>query len=1670
MSPDPSPDVNPAASPAASPDAGIVTGMAGGRLRDHAPLIEAVRRALAEDAAERKADEREAAAVLDFASIFLARAPDSLFRGRSTGDLAACTLGAFRFLAGSRPDRVDVAVSNPERATEGWSAPVTVVRAHVSERPFIVDTIREYLHGQGLSIQHMVYPLLDVERDGEGRVVGVQPASDTGQKESLVHCEVERVTDPAVLARLPEELERRLQDVVRATDDFSAMLGALDGVLEELGSPAPGNGQQEPELAEMRAFLEWLRDGAFVFLGYRAYDALVDDAGGASLVVVPGSGLGILRNEGRSRFARPVPLAELPPAIRALVRGGPMLVISKSGAESTVHRRARMDAIGVRRLDARGRTVGEHRFLGLFTSKAYAEAAENIPILRRKLTRVLELARVRKGSHDYKAIITIFNSLPREELFVSSPEEIVADVRTVLTSFGTDDVRVSVRDDTLARGLSVMVIIPRDRFSGDVRKSIEAALVTALSGDVLNYHLALGEGDQARLHFFISARAGERPAAEISALEHTVRRIIRTWADLVEEELERVRPEAAQALARRYVNAFDPEYRAATVPSTAVADILELEAMAASGRRTSVSLANRPADVHVAGVTGATELKISLRGERLILSDFMPILEHLGLTVIAMNPFEVRAEGDAAAMIYIFAVQDAARRPLDIHARGDLVCETVLAARAGDVMSDRLNALVLTAGLHWREVDVLRALVGYAFQRGVVPSRLALPAALVKHPGIAKELFELFKVKFDPATGATRAERMAAAEDIRTAFRASLESVTLLSDDRALRRLEELIGELVRTNFYRRGGRTPTLRSGGVPFVSFKFLVGHLEHSRPTELLFEVWVHSARMEGVHLRGARVSRGGIRWSDRPDDFRKEVLGLVRTQMVKNAVIVPEGSKGGFITRRVAADPEERLAEAKEQYKTLIRGMLDLTDDLADGSPVPPQDVVAYDPPDPYLVVAADKGTATFSDMANGVAAEYGFWLGDAFASGGSHGYDHKAVAITARGGWECVKRHFHEMGMDIQTEPFTVVGIGDMSGDVFGNGMLLSDQIRLIAAFDHRHVFIDPDPDPRLSFVERRRLFALGGSSWADYRAEALSAGAMIVPRGAKEVRLTPEARRALGIEDPSTADEKTGAAGAGSEVLDGEALVRCVLRAPADLLWNGGIGTYVKASTEAHVDAADPTNDAVRVDASALRFRVVGEGGNLGFTQRARVEYALRGGRINTDALDNSGGVDMSDHEVNLKILLAPAVRSGAMTVAKRNQLLGGLTGAVVELVLHDNRSQSLAVSLDLQRARESANDFRDLMFALEKAGDIDRGAEGLPSRDVLAERARAGQSLVRPELCVLLAHAKLGLKTELLKSTLPDDPVAESYLVGYFPPAAILAAGRESLDGHRLRREIIASQVTNDLVDLMGSTFVHRLSWDTDASAEQVVRAWLVASRLADHRALLAQMLDQRSADAAAVTRWLLGLARVLERTARWVLANVPPETALASVVDEHLDGLAVLRDAFGDAVAGDERTIFEKRVAEIRQLGADESFSKRLITLRFLDQLLEILQVARRTGVDPVEVARAYYHASELLHLPWLRRRALAAGRHGQWDHRAAQILSGDVSRAHREITAHMLRTTARSSGTEAPSVRSFQEMVEELRREEQSLGLGAITVAVRELTELADGLAGTSPGGRR
>jgi glutamate dehydrogenase len=1617
------------------------------RIREESPIVDAVCRQL-----ERQLPD-EAELLVSFAEIFLSKASTSFLEGRSADSLTHIVLGAFRFLQRSQGTRVDVESFNPDVENEGWYAPVSVLRTNISERPFVVDSLREFLSTEHLAIEHLVYPVLHVERDEDGRILEIRPSAEGEDRESLVHCEFTRVADETNLEALGAQVRDRLQDVVRVTDDFRPMVDAVNRVVAELVDLGPEVSSRSDEISEIQDFLRWLRDGAFVFLGYRGYDIVGGDEDRA-ICVEPGSGLGVLRNEADSAYADPVRLSDLGASMRELVETGPMLIISKTNARSTVHRLVRMDYIGIKKLGPDGATVGEHRFIGLFTSRAYQEQAENIPILRHKLQQIIEATGAREGSHDFKEIHTIFNSLPKEELFLTSAEQIGADVQVVLTSYHSEGVRVTVREDPLRRGGSVMVILPKDKFSGEVRKAIEHVLIDQFQAEVLNYHLALGEGDQARLHFHLASKE-PLSGVDTSDVEVAVSELIRSWADRVREGLERIRPsDEARRLARVYADSFSAEYKAATHPSDAIDDILELEAMHADGRLAAIAFSETQDPMGTLG--DYTELKLYLRIERLILSDFMPILENAGLRVIGVTPHFVGGEAPPAA-IFSFSVQDADGRVLDTKGCGSLLASAIMAVRNGDASNDVMNALVVSAGLSWREADVLRAYAAYAFQLGAVPSRLSIPHALVAYPTIAAALFGLFEAKFDPRSFTGMEERRREVAKRRGRLNGLLGEVELLSDDRALRRLVRLIEETVRTNYYRNGGAAPTRISGSVPYLSLKFAMRELSDITRTKLLYEVWVRSSRMEGVHLRGAKVARGGIRYSDRPDDFRTEILGLVNTQMVKNSVIVPAGSKGGFITLAQLPDRETMAEEAREQYETLMRGLLDITDNLdEDGETSPPEDVVSWDDPDPYLVVAADKGTATYSDVANGVAAEYGFWLDDAFASGGSHGYDHKIVGITARGAWESVKRHFAERGKDIQSEPFTVAGIGDMSGDVFGNGMLLSRQIRLIAAFDHRHVFIDPDPDPASSFAERERLFALGRSSWEDYDTSLLSRGGMIVSRGSKSVELSPQAKKALGVEGDV-------------EPIDGESLIRLVLAAPVELLWNGGIGTYVKAPSQNHSDAGDPSNDAVRVDSSDLRCLVVGEGGNLGFTQEARIDFALRGGAINTDALDNSGGVNLSDREVNLKILLGPVVAAGDLSREERNELLDKLTDSVAELVLRDNESQSLAISLDERRAREGVDEFRDLMSAQERQGLLDRVEEGLPTWEVLQDRIEStGHSLSRPELCVLLAYAKLDLMGRLLGSDLPDDPAAEGYVRAYFPTAGAKAAGEEGLKGHRLKRQIVASQLTNDLVDLMGATFVNRVSRDSGVSPDTVVRAWLISSRLANHQEILARLRGGPSEDlgSEAICRWLLGLSRVLERTTRWLLSNMDPDRPTAAVIDENAGPLSALRRDFGDIVTGEDRKIFERRAAEIEGHGAPRELAQTLITLRFLDQLLEILMVARETKTDALSAGRAYYQIAELLQVPWLRHTIFSVAQDDRWEQRAALALVEDLGVAHQRLTVRLVSqgegmgdsVAERLFGDHSSRLDRLLAIMEDVRAEER-VTLSSLSVAVRSLSRLTD-----------
>ena len=1543
----------------------------------------------------------------------------------SAGGLVA---SAARFLARS-DGPVHCRVYNPTLANDGWDSAHTVIESHLTDRPFIVDTARIFLADMDLQTRHVLHPIFGVERGPGGELLRLGPPHDPRTRESLVHCAVEKVTDEE-LPRLEGELRDRLEELRVATDDYKKMLERLASVREEIAARTEKLAGRKDEIDEIVEFLDWFAHGGFVFLGARSV-ALAREGSRAWLEVDRGSGLGILRREDRSTYATRRWVDEMPPTVADRVTGGPILTIARTTAESRIHRKALMDYVGVKRFDADGQVAGEHRFLGLFTSKAYAEEPADVPILRKKLEQILAAERVLPDSHDWKEIVEVFNSIPKTELLTLSVDELRADIRAILSAQGTGDVRVTFRPDALGRGLSVMVILPRDRYSEDVRSDVGVLLAERLAGRLIDDELALGEEEsQARLHYYV-ATSVTLPDALAAELEREIAERVRTWDDRLYDRILAAHPGlAGRELAERYIALFDEEYRATTDVASALDDVAHLEELARTGAM-RVALVNRAGG----DAERFTTIKVYLRGDPLVLSDFLPVLENFGLRVFAEDLMDLGAGADR---VYLdrFQVQTGAGERLDVDALRARLPPAILEIQAGRLESDALNRLVVSAGLTGREVDVLRTYRNLAFQADAAPSRKALTDVLIAHPDAARVLFDFFAARSDPAT----AHRDAAVEGARKRFMQTLDEVETAGEDRMLRAFLALVEATVRTNFY----RPPSAEH---PYVSIKLRSQAIELLPKPRPLFEVYVHSARMEGCHLRSAKVARGGIRWSDRHDDFRTEVLGLVKTQTVKNAVIVPAGSKGGFIVKRPKKG-EDGVTEVRECYSTLMRGLLDLTDNIVKGEVVPPAGVVRWDEDDPYLVVAADKGTATFSDLANSIAESYGFWLGDAFASGGSQGYDHKKEGITARGAWECVKHHFLATGKDIQQEPFTVSGIGDMGGDVFGNGMLLSRAIRLRAAFNHAHVFLDPNPDPEVSFRERERLFKLPRSQWTDYDTKLLSPGGTITPRSAKAVTLSPEARAMLGVS---------------VERLDGEGLVRAILAMETELFYNGGIGTYVRASAETNAEAGDASNDEVRIAATELRAKVVGEGGNLGFTQRARIEAAMRGVRLNTDAIDNSGGVDLSDHEVNLKILFRPLIESGALSMTQRNRILDQVKGDAIRHVLEHNRRQAWALSLDQRRSRTRLVELRDHMTELETDGHLDRVLEGLPDREALRARRSQFLGLTRPELAVLLAYAKISLQRELLASTRLDDPYLDRFLLEYFPPA-IGERWAEAAANHRLRREIVSSELVNQTIDRMGSSFVHRMARDTGCDAPAAVAAYVAVIGLTDADEIWEALTHARLAaeDAEeALLRW----ESAVESACKFLVESRGALGPLAERVERWKRPLAEAADTWEAALPPSVATETAAEVARLEQAGLVPGVARALVSLGWLRNLLEIVAIAEQGGKGLAEAGTAYAAVAALVDFHGVERWLGAVAADDRWEKRAAEAIREDVSHVRRTLALAVLGEPGADLAARIASFASRREAelakvkaLSEDLRSGRKFSLAGMVVLARELGRLA------------
>ncbi len=1579
--------------------------------------------------------------------------------GRNPVDVFGAAL-AHRELAQHRPQgRANVRVYTPTVEEHGWASGHTVVEVVTDDMPFLVDSVTSCLGRHGTSIHLVVHPQLAVRRDitgellevlgdkqphAEGAPVGPGTGSEDVVVESWMHVEIDRESDAIELDELAQALRRVLSDVREAVEDWAKMRDAALRCAEEIAASPPP--LPDAEVSEAWELMRWLADDKFTFLGYREYDlsqASGDDSAGRgidTLVARPGSGLGILRSDQRVSGS----FGALPPEVRSKAREPRMLVLTKANSRSTVHRPVYLDYVGVKTFDADGQVTGERRFLGLFASSSYSESVLRIPVLRRKAREVLEASGFAADSHSGKDLLQILETYPRDELFQISVPDLLETVLAVMHLQERRQTRLFLRKDDYGRFMSCLVYLPRDRYTTDVRLDMERILREALHGETVDYTARVSESVLARLHFVVRVPKGDVVRdVDADELEAKLVEATRSWADDFADALvDQCGEEASTDLLRVYGDAFPEAYKEDFPARTAVADLKQLEALqpGATALNLYVPLGAGP---------GERRFKIYCSGSPLSLSRVLPVLQRMGVEVVDERPYEVERPGQEPAWVYDFGLRfDGLSDGSEVKLRFQ---EAFAATWAGEAESDGFNALVLRAGLTWRQAMVLRAYAKYLRQAGSTFSQEYLEQSLSTYVSVTRLLVRLFEANLDPDLPGGDSERDEVVAALVEEITGALDDVASLDHDRILRSYLRLIRATLRTNYFQPGPDG----AGYPPYLAVKLDPQHLPELPAPRPKYEIWVYSPQVEGVHLRFGAVARGGLRWSDRREDFRTEILGLVKAQAVKNAVIVPVGAKGGFVVKGGTADPSDReavLAEGIQRYRTFVSALLDLTDNLVDGTVVPPARVVRHDGDDPYLVVAADKGTATFSDIANSVSQAYGFWLGDAFASGGSAGYDHKAMGITARGAWESVKRHFRELGRDTQSADFTVVGVGDMSGDVFGNGMLLSEHIRLLAAFDHRHIFLDPAPDPAASVKERRRLFDLPRSSWDDYDKELISAGGGVYPRSAKSVPVSSQVRAALGVADGVT------------QVTPAE-LMKAVLAAPVDLLWNGGIGTYVKASTESNADVGDKANDAIRIDGRDLRAKVVGEGGNLGFTQSGRVEAAQRGVRLNTDAIDNSAGVDTSDHEVNIKILLDQVVRAGDLTAKQRNDLLATMTDDVAAHVLRDNYEQNVLLGNARVQSHSMLPVHKRLIRDLERRGELDRALEFLPSDNEIDTRFAAGLGLTSPEFSVLVAYSKMTLKHELLATNLPDEPYFRSVARRYFPPAVVERYG-DRIDTHPLRREIVTTGVVNDLVNRAGITFVFRAMEESGGTPVEVARALAVVREVFDLPDFWARVerLDNQ-VPTVAQTELYLECRRLLDRATRWLLQS---RRQLLDVEAEigHFAAVASLKERIPHMLRGAEAERLQRRTAELVALGAPAELAQETASMLDAFSLLDVVQLARASGEPPEQVGDLYFALSEQFEVDRMLGRITALPRDDRWSALARMALRYDLYGALAGLTGNVLAVTKELTDPDARIAAWQLENSEGLARARatlteiatsESFDLATLSVALRVIRTL-------------
>ncbi len=1605
--------------------------------------------------------------IAEFIRRFYADVSDDDLAERNVEDLAGAARSLWRVAAHREFGAPIIRAYDPTPGVDGWSSPYTVIEVVSDDMPFIVDSVTVAVERRLGIVQLSIHPIVTVRRTRDGQLLGVAPegsppsdpeanADEVFVVESYVHVELDRIDDTTALAALVDDLRQVFADVRSATSDWVKMLAAVRRVGDDLARDQPFTAIED--LAETRALLEWMADHHFTFLGACEIEPTPDDPS----AIVAGSELGILRDPEHA----PQPPIDAPIP----------LVVTKEAQRSTVHRDVYLDSVAVRRLDRDGNVTREARFVGLWTSSAYNASPIDIPVLRRKVAAVVQRAGFPHDSHAGKDVVEILEGYPRDQLFQMDADELFATVMAVLQLQERKRVRLFLRADPSGQFASALVYIPRDRYTTTLRMRLTSILADALHATESQWTARVSDSVLARLHFVLRVPPGALDGVDTRELEHRISAACRSWTDELRDALVAAEGESrGAALSRRWGDAFPPAYRDDVPAAEAVADVLCLDELAGTGITVLRLDVGEPDGLVPFSVFGVTQLA---------LSDVMPILANLGVAVVDEHPYAIHlvSRDDGAHRAFFlarFGIRSTAPGA-DLAASRDNFEDAFAAVLHGDAENDAFGSLVLAAALTWREVALLRAYARYLRQVGTLFSHDYIAAALASNANVARALVTHFRGRFDPVATAN-AEQQGAQRHV---IKAMLDDVRSLDDDRILRALLNLIDATLRTNWFQRSpgplelaAHAPPTRAAPPSHIVYKIDPSRVPDVPRPVPAYEIFVYSPRVEGVHLRMGKVARGGLRWSDRREDFRTEVLGLVKAQTVKNAVIVPTGAKGGFVPKQLPGigDRDAWLAEGIACYRIFVGGLLDVTDNLvvqpgstrpdatgsaattADTAPetVPPDRVVRYDGDDPYFVVAADKGTATFSDIANDLAVARNFWLGDAFASGGSAGYDHKVMGITARGAWESVTAHFRNLGINPQTDAFSVVGIGDMSGDVFGNGMLLSHHIRLVAAFDHRHVFLDPDPDAALSFEERARLFALPRSSWADYDPRRISDGGGVFPRTAKSVPITPQVRAALELGDDTTA-------------MSPAALIAAILRAPVDLLWNGGIGTYVKASTERNAEVGDKANDAVRVDAPAVRARVVGEGGNLGFTQRARIELARRGVLINSDAIDNSAGVDTSDHEVNIKIVLVDMIAHGNLTATERGPLLAGMTDEVARLVLADNYQQNRALALAGAQTASLADVHMRYLSALEADGRLDRAVEFLPTTEELTDRITRREGLCIPELAVMLAYCKNTIEHAVLASDVTEDPDVVDVLHDYFP-TPLRSRGAAAIARHPLRREITATALVNAMVNTGGTTLAFRMMEETGATEPDVVRAHFVAWRVFDQQRFwdAVAALDHEASAAIQVELYLES-RKLVERGTRWFLRHRRTPLPIAATIEVFRGGVQRCAEILPAVLLSNEAVW----IAECRErfvgAGVPEALALQAGGFESLFAALDIVEIANETQSSIDDIAATYALVGDRLQLDWLRDRIVEDLRRGdRWNALARSALRDDAYGEHRAITTAVMRS---AQADDDPAAR-FERWADQHRgaleraitvlddvRHGAVYNLPTLSVALRELRNLA------------